>query len=328
MRIRKDGKIYIVFSTLAVLLPLIAVSCPLYALQCGDIIRQDTVLHSNIGPCPGDGLVIEGHGFALNLNGFSISGRWGGSGVRLTPIAYDFSLKGPGMIANFRAGIVGQMGTGGITIQEVTFVDNTDGIDLSQSRTPIRILENTIRGGGGQRGSVGISLGEMSGSIEENTITGQSTAGIVLTHVVSTLVTENTISKNMMGINVTLDSTGFTISGNRISHNEQDGILLQPYFGCANSAVEDNDTNHNGGSGIVVSPVVRGGCLIQNNTAEHNKVYGISVVPVSSGPDLNKIIGNRALRNGTDLFWNGVGNNCWKDNRFQTSQPKVLPPCN
>jgi len=98
--------------------------------------------------------------------------------------------------------------------------------------------------------------GKCNGTIEENTITGQSTAGIVLTHVVSTLVTENTIRKNMLGIQVTLDSTGFTISGNRISHNQQDGILLQP-FGCANSPVEDNDTSHNGGSGIVVSPVVR-----------------------------------------------------------------------
>jgi len=328
MRTRNDGKIYIVFATSAVLLPLIAVSSPLYALQCGDIIRQETVLHSNIGPCPGDGLVIEGHGFALDLNGFSISGSWGGFGVRLTPIAYDVTLKGPGMISNFGAGIVGRMGTGGITIQEVTFVDNTVGIDLSQSQAPIRILENTIRGGGGQRGSVGISLGEMHGTIEENTITGQSTAGIVLTHVVSTLVTENTIRKNMLGIQVTLDSTGFTISGNRISHNQQDGILLQPQFGCANSPVEDNDTSHNGGSGIVVSPVVRGGCLIQNNTAEHNAVYGISVIPGSPGPDLNKIIGNRALHNGTDLFWNGIGFSCWQDNRFQTSQPKVLPTCN
>ena len=40
---------------------------------CGDTITRDTTLHVDLGPCPGDGLVIGATGIMLDLNGHTIS---------------------------------------------------------------------------------------------------------------------------------------------------------------------------------------------------------------------------------------------------------------
>jgi Right handed beta helix region len=49
--------------------------------QCGDTIMQTTILTSDIGPCPGVGLVIGADDLTLDLNGHSIEGSDGGVGV-------------------------------------------------------------------------------------------------------------------------------------------------------------------------------------------------------------------------------------------------------
>jgi hypothetical protein len=49
--------------------------------HCGDTIMQTTVLTSDIGPCPGVGLVIGADDLTLDLNGHSIKGSGGGVGV-------------------------------------------------------------------------------------------------------------------------------------------------------------------------------------------------------------------------------------------------------
>ena len=110
------------------------------------------------------------------------------------------------------------------------------------------------------------------------------------------------------------------IRGNFILNNDQDGIRLA---GGSCVVIEDNYVNRNGGSGILVTD--RDTCVIRNNTANANDVYGIGVSNgVSNGA---QVTGNRALRNGTDLFWNGIGTGCWAENVFKTSQPAVLPAC-
>jgi Right handed beta helix region len=49
--------------------------------HCGETIMQSTALTSDIGPCPGDGLVIGADNVTLDLNGHSIEGSGGGVGV-------------------------------------------------------------------------------------------------------------------------------------------------------------------------------------------------------------------------------------------------------
>jgi len=173
MRTRNDGKIYIVFAKLGGSTAANRVSSPLYASA------QSSVTSSGRRPfsiqywaMPGDGLVIEGHGFALDLNGFSISGSWGGFGVRLTPSCLRLHPQGPGMISISGPGIVRRMGTGGITIQEVTFCRQYCWHRSQPITGADSILENTIRGGGSQRAPWAISLGEMHGTIEETQLRG------------------------------------------------------------------------------------------------------------------------------------------------------------
>jgi len=41
---------------------------------CGTVLRANTVLSADVGPCPGDGLIIGADGITLDLNGFDIYG--------------------------------------------------------------------------------------------------------------------------------------------------------------------------------------------------------------------------------------------------------------
>jgi hypothetical protein len=44
-------------------------------LTCGQTITRDTTLHADLGPCPGDGLVIGADNVTLDLNGHSVTGQ-------------------------------------------------------------------------------------------------------------------------------------------------------------------------------------------------------------------------------------------------------------
>ncbi|MGH9153577.1 MAG: right-handed parallel beta-helix repeat-containing protein [Acidimicrobiales bacterium] len=44
------------------------------ALDCGDVITQDTTLTANVGPCPGTGLVVAADGVTLDLGGHTVMG--------------------------------------------------------------------------------------------------------------------------------------------------------------------------------------------------------------------------------------------------------------
>jgi parallel beta-helix repeat protein len=43
-------------------------------LTCGQVITKDTTLHADLGPCPGDGLVIDAPNVTVDLNGHAIVG--------------------------------------------------------------------------------------------------------------------------------------------------------------------------------------------------------------------------------------------------------------
>ncbi|HEV2810870.1 MAG TPA: hypothetical protein VGV93_10810, partial [Acidimicrobiales bacterium] len=57
-------------------------------LNCGDVITQTTTLTADVGPCPGNGIIIGADNIMLNLNGHTISGTPGpgdgnAAGIRL-----------------------------------------------------------------------------------------------------------------------------------------------------------------------------------------------------------------------------------------------------
>jgi parallel beta-helix repeat protein len=107
------------------------------------------------------------------------------------------------------------------------------------------------------------------------------------------------------------------------------GVLL---VGADTTTVTENDVTQNGFAGIAVSSL----CL-----AFTLRGQACPPLDVDPNPDHNRIVRNRSTGNGKvstgnsvldtfrgDLVWDGSGvGNCWKDNRFATSIPAVLPAC-
>lgn len=52
---------------------------PPVTLACGAVITQNTLLANDIGPCPGDGLVVTGSNIRINLRGHTITGTHQGT---------------------------------------------------------------------------------------------------------------------------------------------------------------------------------------------------------------------------------------------------------
>src|SRR3712207_4871412 len=50
---------------------------------CGQVITQSTTLDSNVGPCPGDGIVIGADDITLDLGGHSVVGTGSSVGIAL-----------------------------------------------------------------------------------------------------------------------------------------------------------------------------------------------------------------------------------------------------
>src|SRR5262245_34389410 len=119
---------------------------PAYAQNCGDIIRMDTALTQDIGPCPGNGLTIERSNVVLDLNGYSIIGSGGDSGVMIAVGAF-ITIKGPGTIKNFGTGISSRgRGEGSdSTIRDLALQGNVVGVAFFQVAR-LRILDNVIDG--------------------------------------------------------------------------------------------------------------------------------------------------------------------------------------
>jgi parallel beta-helix repeat protein len=68
----------------AALLAMAPSAAPAQSLACAQVITEDTTLHADLGPCPGDGLVIGARNVTLDLNGHAIVGDATGedAGVR------------------------------------------------------------------------------------------------------------------------------------------------------------------------------------------------------------------------------------------------------
>jgi hypothetical protein len=316
-----------------------------HALQCGDKITTDIKLVSDLGPCPGGGLVISGDEVTLDFNGHTIVGSGGGDGIHLSE-SHEVTIKGPGTISNFATGIsIGQTAFGNVLVYDLTLTKNQVGIDLHQHTAPplmIRVLHNTILGQ--NRTSVGIGLSSVSSSLHvyQNTISGHAVAVWMGEEVTKGMFDENLITLNQTGIAAHTRSC-FTLRGNRITLNQGDGINTGMGFPypqaemaimpetCATASegniIQDNTVTFNGRNGIVVTSGNHATQLIQDNIVLYNKTSGISAVTGSASGTI-QVVGNYTLHNGTDLLWDGINTNtCWEQNIFSTSSPSALPGC-
>lgn len=112
--------------TLAVLLlsTLLVSTATADHLGCGDTITTDTKLTHDIGPCPGDGLLVTADGITLDLNGHTVSGANGDGdnvGIRLV-MASGVTVRN-GTVTGFDAGVELHQSHGN-TIRQLVVRDN------------------------------------------------------------------------------------------------------------------------------------------------------------------------------------------------------------
>ena len=306
------------------------------ALQCGANITTNTTLIADLGPCPGNGLGIDGataH-VTLNLNGHKISGSGAGAGVSVGAVGSGLTIKGPGKIKNFGVGIL-MGGVGDVLVYDLTIKGNQQGIGIVGQEGTARVLNNVIEGG--EQAQIGVYFDQDSSAyVYKNTITRFVTA-VEIPFESSAVVDENLITLNQTGIYLPISLLGspdYCIRGNVVTLNQGTGIQIGSTAGSSSDAlpdalpvpspcgtVEDNTVTFNGASGIAVTNEVS--TRVLDNVVSFNKINGISITDSSS----SRVAGNRVQNNGTDLFWDGTGAPCWQQNIFNTSSPVTLPPC-
>jgi Right handed beta helix region len=311
-----------------------------FALSCGDNVTTDTTLTRDLGPCPGNGLGVDGitaH-VTIKLNGHRIigSGTGNGSGIVLGATGAGVTIQGPGTITRFGSAIAMGGAAVNVIVDHLTFSGNQGGIGMNGSEGPIEIRHNTFIGG--QQAQNAINYGDQGGVfIHHNFISKFSGPAIFILGETSSIIEDNVISMNQVGIES--GDPGFSgcneIRRNLITLNSGDGIN----FGTANSesfeaglaktpkcVIEKNTVSFNRGSGIAVTGGDFG-VRIKHNSVFLNGGDGIAVF--EANPGSIEVVGNTVLGNKpNDLFWDGAGTGaCWCNNFFGTSNPAALPAC-
>lgn len=327
--------------TLAVLSSLaLGIATPSARAQtCGTTITQSTVLRANIGPCPGNGLIIPPgvKNITLSLNGHTITGTRASGSIGIDNQGVMVMIKGSGTISNFATGVRLLQQASNValrtTVQDLRLISNQVGIDIVGSCCPNpeganRILQNRIDGSG----EIGIRLvGSASDRIAENRVYNQTAYGMAIYQGHVTLVELNVVRENAYGIYLDGYTGTSTIRYNDVSANRGDGIAGLP----DRVTIEGNIISRNGRDGLVSAAQWPGAQetvnLIINNIAIQNGRRGIALGDYGghTAGGQNLVTGNLARGNGVaDLSWDQTGpGNCWGGNNFGKSVPASLPVC-
>ena len=275
--------------------------------QCGDVITANEVLHNDIGPCHGNGLVVMGSNITVDLNGHQIFGEGG-------------------LVVEHQAAGVRILGQSNVVVRNGTLRNFYHGVRVTQGSrnriTAVRVLDN--------RGGNGIVLENSTDNlVDSNLVVGNGRfSGISTFDSVSLPArsARNTITNNLLNMNnfmgahgVSVENgAGHRITGNQVVASGRDGISL--FAPVSDTLVEANVVRNNGRHGINVQNGSRRN-LVRNNQATGNVQNGILVAGQN-----NRILGNRARSNGsTDLRDANPGNTCdaniWSGNTFGTAAP-------
>ncbi|HEX2192448.1 MAG TPA: right-handed parallel beta-helix repeat-containing protein [Acidimicrobiales bacterium] len=319
--------------TLALLgVPLVGTASAAH-VSCGQRITQNTVLDANVGPCPGDGIIIGADNIVLDLNGFTVSGTdAGGEGAGILLEGRTGVTVRNGTVTRFDAGVVILVGSGN-TVTRVLAHDNIgnlssdfgDGI-LVFASSGNRIQQNVVRHNGPYSG---ISLfGDADNNLVDSNVAQDNNVDFAPTF------------NQDQGIRVEgRGADNNTVSNNSVTGSGLDGIIVFGYpSGTQNvgNVLRRNVTRNNGfhdkghrrGNGIVT-----GGpqTLVENNVSQSNAASGIRVNSTN-----NTIRFNTATNNALSVNANtgpafdlqdtqpNCDNNLWQSNTYVTrSQPCI-----
>ncbi len=221
---------------------------------CGQVITADTVLDADIGPCPGDGIIVEADNVTLDLNGHSVLGTTSGGSTTgsTTGIRVDFRtgvrLRN-GTVAGFRTGVRLRQRLGN-TVERLVIRDNqTHGITISGAMNTVR--GNVVEG----NGSDGVTVWSGDNNvIEDNVIRSNGVFGFSLIRngnfaTFGTTVRRNSITGNGADGVFLGGMTGpASALSNYISANRRDGVRIGQFSN--NHLVEGNQVIANGANGV------------------------------------------------------------------------------
>ncbi|WP_316520031.1 right-handed parallel beta-helix repeat-containing protein [Kitasatospora brasiliensis] len=180
------------------------------------------------------------------------------------------------------------------------------------------------------------------GIIEDSYASGGADSGIYVGQCkpCDTLVRNNRVERNAVGIEITNASDNLTVVGNRatgnrvgITLNSNDLEALAPQHGAVivGNVVTDNnatDTPQQADGGYGIGIGIGGGTAnqVQRNLVQGNRAAGIVITDPPGHPASgNRIEGNRATGNGTDLVLASVDPaNCFTGNQPGVQSPEGL----
>ncbi|MDQ6949903.1 MAG: right-handed parallel beta-helix repeat-containing protein [Actinomycetota bacterium] len=344
----------------------LATSAQAATVACGQVITQTTKLTADVGPCPGNGLILGADGITLDLGGHRVFGTAGpktgtAAGIRLRNRT-GVTIRN-GSVTNFDAGVVVNRGSRNV-ITRLNVLNNLgprmqssdlgDGIVLMSSADNI-IASNVVRNNGFFDGigvlSSGADRNIVRGNLVENNrglpqpasppAGGYQGSGIGIT-------VDNLVDPNVGGRGDSIHDN--IVSGNIVRQNDSNGISSRSN---ANGVIVGNLVEQNGqafvvgqcgdfapGDGIAVfrSPltVLSTQNVIKNNVVRSSRCIGILL---DLGATDNFVITNRSTLSGyldlADANSDASGFNCdhnvWRGNMWGPPSPftgaSFFPDC-
>lgn len=316
-------------------------------LACGQVIRENTTLAGDVGPCSSNGIIVGADNVKLDLNGYRVFGTpnpGDGAGI-LVSLRRGVQVRG-GTVADFDGGVVIEGGSDNKVFQ-ITARDNVgrsagdpaapstqygDGIAILSSTNNL-ILKNTVIHNGPYSG---IGLFSLVDSDHPRQVSGPTTGNTVNQNT----VLDNNICRTPTG---PCDDDGIrlepgvernTVANNTVRGSALDGVAV---FRTANENVVQHNTleangfhnvTHRKGDGIRIFSDRN---LVQDNQSFRNAGDGIAVGFVTPRGVIRPALANQILTNKTggnlifDLqdFNPDCDANVWRGNMYQTANP----PC-
>jgi hypothetical protein len=153
-----------------------AIAAPV-PVECGAVVTQDIKLQADVGPCPGDGLIVAVNGVSINLNGHKVFATQRlNIGIRLDNVS-NVSVVG-GIVEGFDTGV---LIVGGLadTVAYMTVQNNRFGIQIQNAPScGHQISKNVVT----NNRLIGILMSpNVSGAtVNKNSVNGNVGYGIVL----------------------------------------------------------------------------------------------------------------------------------------------------
>ena len=314
---------------------------------CGSSVSSNLELDEDLS-CVGDGLIVAADGITIRLNGHTIMGPGPGSdtvGIRIAG-RDEVSVSGPGVITNFRTGVLIEGGSDDIVVKRISAVENglpvvppvatpvspNDGIHVTMSSNVV-LERNLLMRNGDDGINVNVSTGVR---VVKNVVDDNGHDGIRLDLADGNVIARNFVVSHDQIFGGTPVGCGIELFGskdNRIEENyllaNTNGIRLRIIGTSASTGneVEQNTVDGTGAElggrrGIHVRDVSTGNEIEENRVSNYSAGIrlGDPGTPVGNTFEENRLRRNVCGVNGT------TEGNTFDDNKFRDNGADFCPP--